>query len=84
MDASELLDVDVDQLARPLSLIALRGLQPEPSQLAHPDPGQDPRHGRDSHPEQLGDLGAGQAHATQRGDRLDPPLVGAVRHDTRR
>jgi hypothetical protein len=47
LDASELLDVDVDQLARPLALIALRGLHPQPAQPTHPDPGQDPRHRQD-------------------------------------
>ena len=49
LDASELLDVDVDQLTGTSSLIALRGFQPEPAELAHPDPGQDPRHGRERH-----------------------------------
>jgi hypothetical protein len=32
LDAPELLDVDVDQLARPLTLVALRGLDPEPAE----------------------------------------------------
>src|SRR3954453_21599941 len=84
VDASELLDVDVEQLARPGALVALGGLQPEASELAHPDPRQDPRHGRQRHSEQLSDLGAGEAQPPQRGDRLDAALVGAVGHDRRR
>jgi hypothetical protein len=80
LDAPELLDVDVDQLAGPLALVALRGLAPQPAELAHPDPGQDARHRRERHAEQLGDLGAGEPHPPQRGDRLDAALVGAVGH----
>ena len=34
LDPSELLDVDVDQLARASSLVPLRGLQAEPAELA--------------------------------------------------
>jgi hypothetical protein len=63
LDAPELLDVDVDQLAGPLALVALRGLAPQPAELAHPDPGQDARHRRQRHAEQLGDLGAGEAQS---------------------
>ena len=37
LDAAELLDVDVDQLARPLALVAHRGLEAEAAELAHPD-----------------------------------------------
>jgi hypothetical protein len=63
LDAPELLDVDVDQLAGPRTLVALRGLAPQPAELAHPDPGQDARHRRQRHAEQLGDLGAGEAQS---------------------
>jgi hypothetical protein len=42
LDAPELFDVDVDQLARPLTLIALGRLEPEAAQTAHPDPREDP------------------------------------------
>ena len=42
LDPPEAFDVDVDQLAGPLALIADRGLQAESSELAHLDPGQDP------------------------------------------
>jgi hypothetical protein len=63
LDAPELLDVDVDQLAGPRALVALRGLAPQPAELAHPDPGQDARHRRQRHAEQLGDLGAGEAQS---------------------
>jgi hypothetical protein len=45
LDPSELLDVDVDQLPGTSSFIALSGLQAEPAELAHTDPGEDPGHG---------------------------------------
>jgi hypothetical protein len=41
VDASELLDVDVDQLAWVLTLVAHSGLQAQPPELAHPDPRED-------------------------------------------
>ena len=44
-DAPELLDVDVDQLARALALIALGGLKAQAPESAHPDPLKDPRDG---------------------------------------
>jgi hypothetical protein len=85
LDAPELLDVDVDQLAGAGALIAQRRLEPQPPELAHPEPGQDPRHRRQRHPRQLGDLSASEAKPAQRGDRLDPPLIDAVgHHDGRR
>jgi hypothetical protein len=46
MDAPEFLDVDVDQLTRALAFVAHCWFQADPSELAHPDPGQDPRHRR--------------------------------------
>ena len=42
LDAPELLDVDVQQFARPLALVALSRVEPEPAQAAHTDPRQDP------------------------------------------
>jgi hypothetical protein len=83
-DPTEFLDVDVDQLAGPGAFIALRGLEAEPAQLAHPGSGQDARDRRQRPVEQLGDLGAGQAQPSQRRDRLDRPLVGAVGDAMRR
>jgi hypothetical protein len=74
-DPAELLDIDVQQLARPLALVAigrLGGL--EPGELAEPDPGQDALHRGERHPERRGDLGASQAHPPQGRDRLDPIL----------
>ena len=41
-DPTELLDVDVQELARPRALVPERLLEAKPSELAHPDPGQDP------------------------------------------
>jgi hypothetical protein len=74
LDAPELFDVDVDQLARPLALIALDALHAQPAQPAHPDPREDARHRRKRHLEQLGDLRAGHPQPAQRRDRLHPPL----------
>jgi len=71
VDASELLDVDVDQLARTLALIANSGPQAQPTELAHPDPGQDPRDGRHSHVQALGDLSASHPQTPQRRDHVD-------------
>ena len=59
LDPSQALDVDVDQLAGSLALLAHRGLEAEASELAHPDSRQDPRDGRERHVEDLGDLRAG-------------------------
>ena len=83
-DAAEFLDVDVDELARPFALVALGGLEAETAQLAHPDPGQDPRDRRERHRERLRDLGTGEPQPPQRGDRPDPPLAGAIGDPRRR
>jgi hypothetical protein len=77
LDAAELLDVDVHELAGTLALVAARRLEPEPAELAHPDPGQDPRHRRERHPQQLGDLRTGEAQPAQRRDRRDALLARA-------
>src|SRR5688572_8708788 len=77
-NAPELLDVDVDELARTLALVALGRLEPESAEAAHPDPGQDSRDGRLRHPQHLSDLGTGHAQTPQAGDHLDPVLVSAV------
>jgi hypothetical protein len=42
VDPAELLHVDVDQLAGPLALVTLWRLEPDPAELAHPNPRQDP------------------------------------------
>ena len=42
LDASELFDVDVDELARALALVALGRLESQPAKAAHPDPREDP------------------------------------------
>jgi hypothetical protein len=78
LDASELLDVDVDQLTGASSFVALPRLEAEPAELAHPDSGQDPRDGRARHAEALGDFGAGHSEPAQRGNHLDASLLGAV------
>jgi hypothetical protein len=84
LDPPELLDVDVDQLARALALVASRRQQAYPSEFAHPDPGEDPRHGRYGQAEHFGDLRTGEPQPPQRGDRMDPLPAGAVRDRPRR
>jgi hypothetical protein len=46
MDPAELLDVDMDELAGALALVALAGLEPNPAELAQTEPGQDAGDGR--------------------------------------
>src|ERR687888_1390249 len=55
-DSTELLDVDVHELARPRALVPKRLLEPEPAEPPQPEPGQDPRHRRRGHRQRLGDL----------------------------
>ena len=83
-DPAELLDVDVDELARPGAPIADRRLEPEPAQAAQPDPGQDPGDGRERHRECFCDLGGGHPQPPQLGDHRDPFEVGAVGDPPRR
>jgi hypothetical protein len=78
LDATELLDVDMDQLTRHLAFVAHSGLEPETTELAHPDLRQDPRDRRECHPKHLADLRASHPQAPQGGDRLDAPLIRAV------
>ncbi len=80
----EAFDVDVDQLTWPPAFVANGWLEAESAELAHPDPGQDPRHGRERHVEHLGDLRAGEPHPPQSSDRRDPLLTGSVRDPVRR
>jgi hypothetical protein len=80
LDPSELLDVDVDEFARLLALITLGRLEAQPSELAHPDPGQDARDRRERPAKQLGDLGAREPDAAQGGDHGDRPLISAIGH----
>ncbi len=59
LDPSELLDVDVDELARPRALIPARLLEPEPAEPADTLPLQDGRDSRERHRKRLSDLGRG-------------------------
>jgi hypothetical protein len=81
VNTTELLDVDVDQLAGTLPLVAARRFEPKPAELAHPDPRQDPRDRRDSHPKNLSDLG--ETQTAQRRDRFDAALSSAIRDPQR-
>ncbi len=69
----------MDQLAWPLALIADCWLEAEPAELAHPDPQQDPRDGRERHLKRLRDLRASEPQTPQRRDRLHPLLARAMR-----
>ncbi len=72
LDPAELLDVDVDQLARTLLLIAADLLDRlQATELAEADPLQHRRDRRGRHLEELGDLRTGQADSPQRLDRLN-------------
>ena len=78
-DAAELLDVDADQLAGPLALVAVGRLgRRHPGELAEPDAGQDRLHRGERHAEALGDLQAGHSQTAQRRDRRDPILRSGV------
>src|SRR5438874_531767 len=77
-DLAELLNVNVDELARARALVANRLLEPDPAKPAHADPRQDPRHRRKRHPERLSDLSRCEAQPAQLHDRLDPVLFGAI------
>ena len=46
-DPPQLLDVDMNQLAGPGAFVALRGLQAQAAEPAHPDPLENPRDRRD-------------------------------------
>src|SRR5271155_4577639 len=77
VDLSELLNVDVDQLTRRRAFIADRRLKAQSPELAHPDPRQDPRDGRERHIQALGDLRAGHPQTPQRSNDLDTLLSDA-------
>jgi hypothetical protein len=83
-DAAELLDVDVDQLAGTVTLVASGGLHAETAKPAHPDPLQDPRDGRDRDAQQLGELRRSEPQPPQRSEQLHELLVGAVVDPSRR
>jgi hypothetical protein len=74
----------VDQLSRTLTLVAVGGLDPEPAQLAHPDPLKDARDGRQRPIKQLGDLRAAEPQPPQRGDHLHGLLLGSIGDHARR
>ena len=78
LDPPELLDIDMDQLAWSRALIPLRRLQTKPSQLAQPDPLQDPRDRGDRDVEQISELWGGEPHPPQRRQQLHHWLIGAV------
>ena len=84
LDPAEFLDVDVNQLPRTSSLVALGWLEADASELAHSDAGEDPRYGRYGHAEYFGDLRSGESQPSQRSDRLHLALRGSMRDRPRR
>ena len=70
-DLAELLDVDMDEFARPRPLVAVcRLLRRDPRELPEPVPDKDGADGRQRHPERFRDLRAGKAQLAQRDDQL--------------
>jgi hypothetical protein len=59
VNPTELLDANLDQLARTSSLVTLRWLETEPTESTHFDPVENPRDRRRRHVQALGDLRAG-------------------------
>jgi hypothetical protein len=84
LDAAELLDIDVHELAGSGALVANGLLESDPAEPAHADPGQDPRDRRERHPQCLGDLGRSEAQAAQLDDRVDAVSGRAVGYSLRR
>jgi hypothetical protein len=84
VDAAELLDVDVDELARLCVLVADWLLEPDPAELAHPVSLEHDRDGRQRHPQRLGDLGRRHPQLPQRHDHRDPVSRCAVSDPPRR
>jgi hypothetical protein len=72
VEAAELLDVEVDQLAGVVALVAPDRLgRCQRSEPAQPEALQDPADGRRRDTDLFGDLAPGPALATQRGDLLE-------------
>ena len=80
LDTAELFDIDVDQLTRPLALVAhRRRLRRQRRQSAEPEAAQHLAHGRGRHAQLACDGWAGQALSPQLLDLRDPRLGGPVR-----
>jgi len=85
LDAAELLDVDVDQLAGTPTLIAVGRLgRLQPRELAQPDAQQHRRDRRQRHPQTERDLRPSHPQPAQQHDRLDELVGSAMRDRPRR
>src|SRR5512132_3761126 len=71
LDPAELLDVEVDELARSGALEAKRLLEPDPPEPPHPRPLEHRRDCREGHSQRLRDLGRGEAQPAQMEDQLN-------------
>ena len=84
-DPAELLHVDVDELARPLLLVAVRRLERlQPPELAQPDPGQIPETVESGIPSTSAISAPVIRNRRRRGDHSDTHLVCPQRHRSRR
>src|SRR5690606_31064422 len=78
-EAAEPFDVDVDELAGELALIAAGRLgSPEAAALAEAEPPKPKRDRGERQAQDLGDLGGGHPQPAQGGDRLDHSPGGAM------
>jgi hypothetical protein len=82
IDPTQLLDVDVNQLAWAGALVAPCRFEANPPESAQTDAEEDARDGRLRHSQRLGDLRSGHPQSPQGADRADALLGGAVVHAT--
>src|SRR5262249_14554307 len=83
-DPAQLLDVEVDELAWPRPLVPQSRLEAEPTQPTHPDPGQDPRNGRERHRQRLRYLRRRHPQPAHLHDHRHPLRRGAIGNPPRR
>ena len=83
-DPGELLDINMQELARPGALVADCWLETESAKTAKAAAGKDPRDGRQGHRERLGDLGGCHPQPAQLHDDRYPLRAGAVGDPQRR
>src|SRR5205823_9640106 len=70
-DPAQFLDIDMDELSWPWTLVAVgRLVRLQPRQPPEPVSRQDGADGRERHPERLGDLGAGEARSEEHTSEL--------------
>ena len=84
VDPSQLLDIDVDELAWVSSLVAVGRLgRVKPTELAQPHPAKHRRHRRERHVKRLADLRSRKPQLAKDHDRLHPLRRRLARRNTR-